>query len=323
MMNGLNVPIAEKLHGGEKKLKQNSGIDTEEQLRNLGVALVEREKEMKKTADIHNVRGMATQIAVRDLTALVMMIECYFSAKHKHRIITVLIMLFCLFICSVLSAVGILVPALARVVIGLALGLKLVDDDAEDPASALLELGDDLLRLTALQLAVADDEQGAVTAVGCDSRINDPAKGRGVDKDIVIALSLLLYQRGKILSAEKLDRIRRIFAGEDDTEVRVLGRKGGFLRSSKPRQHFAEPDCRLGIGVSACHYGFAHISVYDENLLPKLGEAPAQMQCDGGLAFVFVVARQCDDLDVLAAELDVGTEYLIGFLSEIVLIARQ
>ena len=74
------------------------------------------------------------------------------------------LILFCLFICSVLSAVGILVPALARVVIGLALGLKLVDDDAEDPASALLELGDDLLRLTALQLAVADDEKGTATA---------------------------------------------------------------------------------------------------------------------------------------------------------------
>ena len=126
------------------------------------------------------------------------------------------LILFCLFICSVLSAVGILVPAIARVVIGLALGLKLVDDDAEYPASALLELGDDLLRLTVLQLAVADDEKGTVTAVGCDSRINDPAKGRGVDKDIVIALSLLLYQRGKILSTEKLDRIRRIFAGEDE-----------------------------------------------------------------------------------------------------------
>lgn len=74
-MNGLNVLIAEKQHGGETKLKLNLDTDLAARHRSLGAALVEHESETKKTVDIQNVLGMVSQIAVQDMIAPAMMIK--------------------------------------------------------------------------------------------------------------------------------------------------------------------------------------------------------------------------------------------------------
>lgn len=73
MMNGPNARTVEEPQGGVVKSKRSLVIDMVELCRNPGAVPAVPVNEVKKTAGIRNVHGMANQIAVLVMTAPAMM----------------------------------------------------------------------------------------------------------------------------------------------------------------------------------------------------------------------------------------------------------
>ena len=156
-----------------------------------------------------------------------------------------------------------------------------------------------------------DDEDRAVAFARDDRGVDNARKRRRVDENVVKCAAQRVEELREAAAVEKLRRVRRKLTGRDHVKLRRVRRVHDVLEPVLAGQVVREAVDRLAACVDIAERdGLAHVRVDENGVLAGLRERLGEAHRDGALAFIFRAACDCDDLDVVAAELEVRADCL-------------
>jgi hypothetical protein len=112
------------------------------------------------------------------------------------------------------NALTALAMVILSVIVFTAVRFTVISHDAEHLTSALIDLFDDFLSLTVVNLGVTDHHNRAVALFGDNGGVDYLTERRSVDNNIVVNLTAFRNESREVFTVQEFNGVRRILSRE-------------------------------------------------------------------------------------------------------------